>query len=99
VREIGVTWDFPAMALFWVQIAYTAALAALLDAADSWCPKIYTRPFDYLCPAEQATGLDLRNSFTTTLQLDVDPTTLIAPLRRIHQAVFCSSARTRSEST
>jgi hypothetical protein len=88
VREIGVTWDFPAMALFWVQIAYTAALAALLDAADSWCPNIYTRPFDYLCQAEQATGLDLRNSFTTTLQLDVDPTTLIAPLRRIHQAVL-----------
>src|SRR4029077_18351750 len=57
VREMGITWDFPALALFWLHVAYAACVAAIADAAGVLCPNVYSRPFDYARPLGGATGL------------------------------------------
>ena len=46
VREIGVTWDFPAMARFWLHIAYASCISAVADALGILCPNAYTKPLE-----------------------------------------------------
>ncbi len=87
VREIGVTWDFPGLALFWLQTASAACLAALCDGEQILCPNIYTRPFDWLRQVEERYAVQLEGSFIRCLHLETDPLALIAPLRRIHHHV------------
>jgi hypothetical protein len=87
VREIGVTWDFPGLALFWLHMAYAACLAALCDGFRLLCPNIYTRPFDWLRQAEERYPVQLEAPFVRCLHLETDPLALIDPLRRIHQSV------------
>jgi hypothetical protein len=87
VREIGVTWDFPGLALFWLHMAYVACLAALCDGMHILCPNIYTRPFDWLRQVEERYPVQLERSFIRCLHLETDPLALIPPLRRIHQCV------------
>jgi hypothetical protein len=87
VREIGVTWDFPALALFWLHMAHAACLGALLDGRRRLCPNVYTRPFDYLEDVEREDGSGARRAWIEALRLDVDPEVLIAALRRIHAVV------------
>jgi hypothetical protein len=86
VREIGITWDFPALALFWLHMAAAACLAALADALRSFCPNVYTRPFDYTRRLESASGIGLRR-LVSTLRLDTDPDALAPILRRVHRLV------------
>jgi hypothetical protein len=87
VREIGITWDFPALGLFWLHMAHAACLAAMLDGMRSLCPNVYTRPFDYLDEVEQRTRLDLRARWIEALHLDADPKQLVPALRRAHAVV------------
>lgn len=87
VREVGVTRDFPPLALFWLHMAHAACLAAILDAAGRTCPNVYTRPLDYLPLAEEVTGRDLEDEMAGALRLDAEPAGLEAPLGRIHRAV------------
>lgn len=87
VREIGITWDFPALALFWLHMAHSACLAAMLDGMKRLCPNVYTRPFDYLDDVERQVQPGLRCQWMEALHLDADPMQLIAALRRIHSLV------------
>jgi hypothetical protein len=87
-REVGITWDFPSLALFWLHVAHVACLAAMCDGLRGFCPNIYTRPLDYLRQLEQRSNLQLERTFIQALHLDVDPRPLRAPLQRIH-AVVC----------
>jgi hypothetical protein len=87
VREIGITWDFPALALFWLQMGHAACLAALLDGMRRLCPNVYTRPFDYLDEAERQACPGLRREWIEALHLDDDPTRIVPSLRRIHAIV------------
>jgi len=87
VREIGVTRDFPALALFWLHMAHAACLAAILDGAGRLCPNVYTRPIAHLEAAEEESGLALGHDVATALHLDVDPASLVPALRRIHETV------------
>lgn len=86
-REVGITWDFPAMALFWLHMGHAACLAAMLDGMRRLCPNVYTRPFDYIDDAERAVHPGLRGDWVQALHLDADPTPLISSLRRIHASV------------
>jgi len=87
VREIGITWDFPALALFWLQMGHAACLAALLDGMRRLCPNVYTRPFDYLDEAERRAFPGLRREWIEALHLDDDPARIVPSLRRIHAIV------------
>lgn len=87
VREIGITWDFPALALFWQHMAHTACLAAMLDGMRRLCPNVYTRPFDYIDEVERRTQPGLRAQWIETLHLDADLTQIILCLRRIHAII------------
>lgn len=87
VREIGVTRDFPAVALFWLHMAYAACLAAMCDAARILCPNVYTRPVSYLRRLEIESQSSLEHSFVEALHLDDDPYSLIPCLERIHRQV------------
>jgi hypothetical protein len=71
VREIGVTWDFP----------------AILDGMRRLCPNVYTRPFDYLDDVGRTMRLDLRTRWIRGLHLDVDLLQIILELRRVHAMV------------
>jgi len=73
VREIGVTWDLPSFALFWLHMAAAATLAAGADALGLFCPNVYTRPFDALRDVEAATGWRWRDRLVGALRLDADP--------------------------
>jgi hypothetical protein len=84
VREIGVTWDFPALALFWLHMAHAACLAALVDGLGGLCANVYTRPVDSLQALEETTGMALEEPFVSALHLDVDPLPLIGRLRCMH---------------
>lgn len=88
VREIGVTWDFPALALFWLQMAYASGVAALADAFDLACPNVFTRPFGHIQALERASGLSIKAPMVRTLRLHGNPASLIAPLRRLHRNVL-----------
>lgn len=87
VREIGVTWDFPSLALFWALIAHTACLAALADGLGQLCPNIYTRPFTYLRSLERDAGFAIETPFIDALHLDAGPPERVEALRRIHTRV------------
>jgi hypothetical protein len=87
VREVGITWDFPALALFWLHMAHSACLAAMLDGMKRLCPNVYTRPFDYLDEVERQAHPGLRRQWIDGLHLDADPMQLIAALRRVHTFV------------
>ncbi len=87
VREIGVTWDFPALALFWLQMGHAACVAMLGDATRLACPNVFTRPFGHIADIERATGLAIRQDIVQTLRLDASPFDSVEPLRRIHRVV------------
>jgi hypothetical protein len=87
VREIGITWDFPALALFWLHMSYAACLAAMIDGMRLLCPNVYTRPLDYLDEAERQVCPGLRGQWIEALHLDADPMRIIPALRRIHAVI------------
>jgi hypothetical protein len=87
VREIGITWDFPELALFWLHMAYASCIAAAVDGLGSFCPNVFTRPLPYLEEIEQKTGWTLRPEYIETLGLDAPPEDAMEPLRRIQQVV------------
>jgi hypothetical protein len=87
VREIGITWDFPALALFWLHMGHAACLAALLDGMRLLCPNVYTRPFDYLDEAERRAYPGSRRQWIEALHLDDDPARIVPSVRRIHAIV------------
>ncbi len=87
VEEIGISWDFPPIALFWLHMAHAACLAMAVDGTRGLCANVYTRPFDYL-PNIDATGdFDISEDFEVGLRLDVDPSALVEPLRGMHRIV------------
>lgn len=88
VREIGVTWDFPELALFWLQMAHASCVAALADACGLACPNVFTRPFGHIRALERACGLSIRQPMVNSLRLAGDPAALIPPLRRLHRIVL-----------
>ena len=87
VREMGITWDFPALALFWLHMAYAALVAAQVDAQAISCPNVYTRPMPYVRKAGLRAG-GLEDGFVRTLRLNADPRELEAPLRRVQRMVW-----------
>jgi hypothetical protein len=88
VREIGVSWDWPALGFFWLQIAGSALIAARLDAAGHWCPNVYTRPLAAARRAEAPGGAPLEAPLRAVLRLDgVDPAPLPALLAQLHARV------------
>ncbi len=87
VQEVGVTWQFPALALFWLHMAYAACLAAIVDGAGEFCPNVFTRPFDSVRRAEAATQCDLENSIIETLHLRGETRQMTESLRRIYEVV------------
>jgi hypothetical protein len=87
VREIGITRDFPALALFWLHMAYAALVAALGDATRTLCPNVYTRPFDYASRLEELTHLSLVEPFLPALHLRVPLDDVIDALWRVHRVV------------
>jgi hypothetical protein len=87
VREVGVTWDFPALALFWLHVGHAACLAAMADGLRRFCPNVYTRPFEYCRELERLCGVELVGPFVEALHLGVEPRELIAPLKRVHATV------------
>jgi hypothetical protein len=93
VREVGVTWDFPALALFWLQMGHAACVAAMADACRLACPNVFTRPFGSIEALDLAIVPGVRAQFVRTLRLDGDPLPLIAPLRRMHRLILARYAR------
>jgi hypothetical protein len=88
VREIGATWDFPALCRFWLQIALVSCIVAECDANTAWCPNAYTRPYDALDILKSKTRIPFEDALHALLDLDgVDPFRLAAPLQRIHARV------------
>jgi hypothetical protein len=87
VRQIGVDWDFPPVALFWLHMAWCACLAALADAARVLCPNVYTRPFDYTSRLEDLTGIPVASPLASRLRLDGDPAAVVPALRRLQRSV------------
>jgi hypothetical protein len=87
VREVGVTWDFPALALFWLQMARASCLAARLDGLGRFCPNVYTRPLDYLWPLDAGSKPELALRFVEDLLLAERPGELIPAVRRLHAVV------------
>ena len=87
VQEIGVTWDFPALALFWLHMAHAACLAAALDGAGELCPNIFTRPLDSVGRAEDALQIPLESEISGSLRLHGDIQKSTEGLRRIHDVV------------
>ncbi len=88
VREIGVTRDFPALALFWLHMAYAACAAAALDGARRLCPNVFTRPLDYLPELEERVAPGLHTRWIRDLCLDADPVRLVSAVRRVHAALI-----------
>ncbi|MDX2435594.1 MAG: hypothetical protein QNL88_00975 [Acidobacteriota bacterium] len=87
VQEVGVTWQYPALALFWLHMAYAACLAAIIDGAGAYCPNVYTRPFDSVRRAEAATHRDLESSIIKALHLHGEIRLLTGSLRNIYEVV------------
>ena len=87
VREIGITWDFPALALFWLHMGHAACLAAMTDAMRRLCPNVYTRPFDYVDEVERQAYPGLRRQWIEALHLDADLVEMIPLLKRTHAIV------------
>ena len=87
VREIGITWDCPPLALFWLHTASAAAICALHELAGSLCPNAYTRPFDSLRALPPALRGDWEARLSRALHLDVNPLDLIEPLQKLHASI------------
>lgn len=87
VREIGVSWDSPAIALFWLHMGHAACIAALADGLGLLCPNVYTRPTGTLREIDQRLGTSEAAGFANALHLDVDLTALVARLRQLHTAL------------
>ncbi|MHC4257938.1 MAG: hypothetical protein ACYSUH_06080 [Planctomycetota bacterium] len=87
VREIGVTWDFPAMALFWLHMSYTVCLAAVCDGMRILCPNMYTRPFNFMADIEEKYQPVMKRIFIDALHLEARPIKAINLLRSIHKHV------------
>ena len=87
VREIGITWDFPALALFWLHVAYAACLAVIADATRTLCPNVYSRPLDFARPLEERSGLRLTAPCVGALRLGQEPEELAPALRRLQAAL------------
>jgi hypothetical protein len=87
VREIGVTWDFPAMALFWLHMSYTVCLAAVCDGMRIQCPNMYTRPFNFMADIEEKYQPVMKRIFIDALHLEARPIKAINLLRSIHKHV------------
>lgn len=84
VTEVGVTWDWPALARFWLHMAQAAAVATLADAAGLPCPNVYTRPLRW---ARQVAP-DWVAAMVDTLGLeDTPPDAAAQALRHLHAAV------------
>ncbi len=83
VREIGVTWDYPPLALFWLQMAWAACLAALADGAGQLCPNLYTRPWPYMRVLGLPGSPLLEPEWTAAFHLDDDVPALIVLLRQV----------------
>lgn len=87
VREIGITWDFPELARFWLHMAAASCIALGIDGLGGLCPNVFTRPLLYLDEIEAGTGLALRADVIGMLGLDQAPEDAFAPLCRIQRAV------------
>ena len=87
VREIGINWDFPGVALFYLHMAYAACLAALADASRVYSPNLYTRPLDYAPRLEAETGLDLMETPVAALRLDAEIEPLAEALQRVRRVL------------
>ena len=87
VREIGVTWDFPAMARFWLHIAYASCISAVADALGILCPNAYTKPLEAIRQVESKTDLSLEADTVRGLGLDGEIAPAAGALRRIFEAV------------
>lgn len=87
VREVGITWDFPELALLWSAIAQIACAAAMIDATGELCPNIYTRPLEHLRAFERRFGPELVRPFVAAARLNADPAAAVAPLERIQAVV------------
>lgn len=85
VREVGVTWDFPPLASFWLQMAYAASLAALGDALSLWCPNVYTRPFSPAGLRPRPPASASADRVWETLRLDGGAARLVAPIERLQK--------------
>lgn len=84
VREIGVSWDSPAVALFWLHMGHAACVAALADGLGLLCPNIYTRPTATLREIDQRLGHFETERFANALHLNVDLPELVGRLRALH---------------
>lgn len=87
VREIGISWDFPELARFWLHMATASCVAFGLDGLGGFCPNVFTRPLLHLDEIEARTGLSLRAEVIDTLGLGQAPVPAIEALRRIHHVV------------
>lgn len=93
VREVGVTWDFPALALFWLQMGHAACVATMADACRIACPNVFTRPFGSIQALEIATGIGIQARLVDTLRLQDDPIPLVSSLRRMHRVIVARYSR------
>lgn len=82
VREIGITWDYPPLASFWLHMAWVACLAAMLDGAGALCPNIYTRPLPYVRRLEGLKAEPQIELLRQTLRLVDDVETLVDLVRQ-----------------
>lgn len=87
VREVGITWDFPSLAILWSAIAQVASVAAMVDAAGGYCPNVYTRPLDHLRRLDAEHGTGLTGAFVAAARLDADPRAAARRLEALHAAV------------
>jgi hypothetical protein len=87
VREIGVTRDFPPLALFWLHTAFAAGLCTLTDAAGRLCPNVYTRPIDALRALPRLRALGWERRLIEALRLDRPAQTMIEPLQALYSEV------------
>ncbi len=87
VEEIGISWDFPPIALFWLHMAHAACLAMAIDGNGGLCANVYTRPFDHLPDVDSTDGFDFSQEFVETLRLNLNPGALVEPLRQMHGIV------------
>lgn len=87
VREIGVSWDAPEIAFFWLHMAHAACIAALGDGLGQLCPNVYTRPTASLREIDRLLGTAETERMARSLRLDTDPAAMVAPLRNLHTAL------------
>lgn len=87
VREIGVSWDAPAVALFWLHMGHAACLAALADGLGIMCPNVYTRPTDTMRQVDRLLGGSEAVGMIQALRLEADLPAMVARLRQFHAAI------------